>query len=147
MQDPRLSERVPSILEAHIQLAQGSPKLPGTIRDLSLTGACLWLPGSASLPPEFALEIPYLQQTVRARLVWTRGQTHGVAFLDKLHSPDGADPLASLRRKQLPGSLPAATPKGLAPLVQDVLAEAHQQIAEILGVPMGRVRIKLEVDP
>ena len=87
MQNRRLSKRLPSILEGRIRLEPEGPQLPCTIRDLSLTGARLWLPGAVDLPQEFELEIPMLEQAIPVRLMWSEAKTHGVMFLAELRSP------------------------------------------------------------
>ncbi|MBM6580174.1 PilZ domain-containing protein [Microvirga sp. BT689] len=87
MQSRRLSKRLPSLLEGRIRLEPQGLHLPCTIRDLSMTGARLWLPGAVDLPEEFELEIPILEQAVAVRLMWSEAKTYGVMFLGELHPP------------------------------------------------------------
>jgi hypothetical protein len=98
MQGRRLSKRLPSILEGGIRLGPEAVQIPCTIRDLSTTGARIWLPGSVDLPGEFELEIPMLEQAVRVRLIWSKAQNHGVMFLDALCEPAGGDALDLMRK-------------------------------------------------
>ena len=87
MRDRRLSRRVPSILEGRIRLAPEAPSIVCTIRELSGTGARIWLPDVIEFPDEFELGIPMLEQTIRARAVWSKGKQHGLVFLQALHEP------------------------------------------------------------
>jgi hypothetical protein len=89
MRDHRLSRRVPSILEGRIRLAPEAPSIVCTIRDLSATGARIWLPDVVVFPNEFELEIPMLEQTIRARAVWSKGKQHGLMFLQALQDLAG----------------------------------------------------------
>ena len=99
MRDHRLSKRIPSILEGRIRLAPHASQIVCTIRDLSTTGARIWLPDAIVFPNEFELEIPLLEQAVRARAVWSQGKQHGLAFLQALREPAGGngDLLETLR--------------------------------------------------
>jgi hypothetical protein len=100
MRNHRLSNRLPSIREGRIRISREVSQIPCTIRDLSTTGARIWLPGSVDLPSEFELEIPMLEQTVRARLIWSKAQNHGVEFLKALRDPAGDDALDLLEKLQ-----------------------------------------------
>jgi hypothetical protein len=102
MDNRRLSKRLPSILEGRIRLEPQAPHLPCTIRDLSVTGARLWLSEAIDLPGEFELEIPMLEQIVPVRLMWSETKTHGVMFLGELRPPavdEGRRLLEQLTRK------------------------------------------------
>jgi hypothetical protein len=112
MQTRRLSKRIPSILEGRVKLGPEASHLPCTIRDLSLTGARIWLPGDGSLPSEFELEIPILEQAVQVKLVWFKAQTHGVMFLEALQHPSGDDASDLLERIQ---SLPPTSERTGSP--------------------------------
>jgi hypothetical protein len=100
MQSRRLSKRLPSILEGRIRSGPEASQIPCTIRDLSMTGARIWLPGSFGPPGEFELEIPMLEQTVRVRRIWSKAQNHGVEFLDALRKPTGDEALDLLEKLQ-----------------------------------------------
>lgn len=102
MQDRRLSKRLPSLLEGRIRLEPQAPQIPCTIRDLSVTGARIWVPDVAKLPDEFELEIPKLDQSVRVRLVRSEAKTHGVMFLEELHPPSNDEGLSLLEKLRTP---------------------------------------------
>jgi hypothetical protein len=91
MRDRRLSKRIPSILEGRIRLGPQTPPIVCTMRDLSATGARIWLPDAIAFPDEFELEIPMLEQAVRARAVWSEGKQHGLMFLEALCAPTGSN--------------------------------------------------------
>jgi hypothetical protein len=84
----RRHKRFPSILEGRIKLGADAPQISCTIRDISMSGARIWVPESLDLPGEFELEIPTLEQTLQVRLVWSKAKTHGVMFLDELRQQD-----------------------------------------------------------
>ena len=84
MNERRSSKRWHTVLTAQIE----SPEtvLPSTciVRDLSDTGARLYITETSFLAPEFELDIPSRRVRVRARLVWSRGANHGVMFLERV---------------------------------------------------------------
>jgi hypothetical protein len=144
MRDRRQSERLPSILEGRIVLDRQAPRTQCTLRDISGTGARVWLPDSIDLPREFQLEIPALDQIMPVQLMWSNGRTHGVIFLEELRSLSDSDEVpASLQ----PASDLQGIPKGLSPLTEGVLEEARQQLAEILELPAVKIKLKIEIDP
>ena len=146
MRDRRQSERLPSILEGRIVLDRQTPKAQCTLRDISGTGARVWLPESVDLPREFQLEIPALDQIMPVQLMWSNGRTHGVIFLEELQSlPDSDRDDVSVPLQ--PASDLQGIPKGLAPLTEGVLEEARQQLAEILELPAVKIKLKIEIDP
>lgn len=102
MSDRRLGKRIPSILEGRIGIDAQARQILCTIRDLSVTGARIWLPGSVDLPSEFDLEIPMLEQAVRVRVMWSDGQNHGVMFLETLREPAGDNGIALLQKLRAP---------------------------------------------
>jgi PilZ domain len=95
MQERRLRKRLPSLLERRIRLEPKAPQILCTIRDLSVTGARLWVPDVAKLPDVFELEIPRLEQSVRVRLVRSEAKNHGVMFLEELRPPLNDEDLSS----------------------------------------------------
>ncbi|MFC4170495.1 PilZ domain-containing protein [Microvirga sp. GCM10011540] len=100
MIDRRLSKRFPSILEGRIRSTPDATQFSCTIRDLSESGARIWFPEPANLGGEFELEIPKLGQTMRARLVWSKGREHGIEFLERLRKSEGESILDLLERIQ-----------------------------------------------
>lgn len=97
-----MSKRLPSLLEGRIRLELQAPQIPCTIRDLSVTGARLWVPDVTKLPDEFELEIPKLEQSLRVRLVRPEAKTHGVIFLEELHPPSNDEGLSLLEKLRTP---------------------------------------------
>jgi hypothetical protein len=81
----RQHKRFPSILEGRIRLAPQGPQVSCVIRDISASGARLWLHDPTELPKEFDLEILRPGQSLRVGLVWSRDKSHGVRFLKELH--------------------------------------------------------------
>ena len=90
MRDRRLGGRIPSFLEGRIRLVPQGLQIVCTIRD-SATGARIWLPHVIEFRDEFELEIPMLEQAVRARAVWSKGKQHGLRFLQAIHAPAGGE--------------------------------------------------------
>jgi hypothetical protein len=87
----RRSKRLLSILEGRIRIGDQARQIPCTLRDLSATGARIWLRRAIELPGEFELEIPRLDQSLKVRLIWSRDESHGVMFLEELRHPLGED--------------------------------------------------------
>lgn len=68
------------MLKGQIVFNGRASALDCTVQDLSDTGARITFADISLPPPEFELEIPSRGLRARARLVWSRGATHGVAF-------------------------------------------------------------------
>jgi hypothetical protein len=79
--DNRSSQRRRTVLTGRVVFNNRSSVLDCTVRDLSETGARISFAAVSELPPEFELEIPNKGQRVQARLMWSRGATHGVMFV------------------------------------------------------------------
>ncbi|WP_262268293.1 MULTISPECIES: PilZ domain-containing protein [Microvirga] len=148
MRDRRQSERLPSILEGRIVLGREAPHLQCTLRDISSTGARIWLPAAIELPQQFELLIPALEQTMPVQLMWSNGKTHGVMFQADLQGlSDSSDDAPDDVQPPEPPSALAGVPKGLIALTESVLADARQQLAEILEMPAEKIRLRLDIDP
>ncbi len=149
MRDRRQSERLPSILEGRIELGPQAPKLSCTLQDISATGARVWLPNAVDLPGEFRLDIPVLERSIPVRLMWTEGKTHGVHFLEEFQGPAGighdGEPDEADAYEQQPA--PEGVPKGLAAHTERVIDDARQHLAEILDLPIEKIRLTLKIDP
>ena len=87
----RSSKRWHTVLEGNIELTQGAETTACIVRDLSDTGARLYVTNAVQLPPDFELEIPSRRLRVRSRLVWSRGANYGVMFLERVTA--WSDPL------------------------------------------------------
>jgi hypothetical protein len=91
MDERRSTKRWPAVLAARIASDSRSVSIECIVRDLSDTGARIYLTDNSSLPPEFVLEIPSRGLRVQSRLMWSRGANHGVAFLETVKA--WTDPL------------------------------------------------------
>jgi hypothetical protein len=149
MRDRRQTERLPSILEGRIVLDQEARPLRCTIRDISVTGARIWLPDSIELPREFNLEIPVLEQLMPVRLMWSEGKTHGVMFLEELRSQTVDDADSTLDQPQPSASMSTlpVIPKNLIPVTEGILEDARQHLAQVLELPLEKIRLRLDIDP
>jgi hypothetical protein len=94
-----------------------------TIRDLSDKGAKITCAAVMAMPKEVELAISRTGEHFQARVMWSKGQHHGLMFLRQPQSETSRD-----------ASIPA------------VLEEARQKIAQLAGVAPESVRLKLEVD-
>lgn len=65
-------------INAEVIPNDGTPALKCTVQDMSAGGACIRFPTAVALPPEFVLEIPSFTLRIGARVVWSRGECHGV---------------------------------------------------------------------
>ena len=74
--------------QAHIRIAGGSEPVGGTVLDISETGARLAFGHPVDLPDEIELDLPKAKQRVRARVVWSKGTTCGVEFLDPVQADE-----------------------------------------------------------
>ena len=83
MIEKRSSKRWRTILKGHVVFNNRSSVLDCSVQDLSAIGARIGFTDAPELPPEFDLEIPSRGLRLPARLVWSRGASHGVMFLEK----------------------------------------------------------------
>lgn len=120
MQDRRLDDREPTILEGRIRI--DDQDIECTVRDLSETGAQLLAPQSFDLPSEFDLHIPKRGLSFRAQIVWSKDRSHGIRFVRGQSDTDRAAG------------------------IQGILTDARQQLARVLGIPAGSIRLRLEID-
>jgi hypothetical protein len=88
----RSSQRKRTLLKGQVVFNNRASALDCTVRDLSDTGARVTFADVSIPPPEFELEIPSKGLRVQARLVWSRGATHGVAFSEKAQIWTGPTP-------------------------------------------------------
>jgi hypothetical protein len=79
----RTSNRRRTVLKGQVVFNDRASALDCTVRDLSDTGARITFADVFPPPPEFELVIPSKSLQVHARLVWSRGAMHGVAFSQK----------------------------------------------------------------
>jgi len=128
-----LDNRKATILEGRIRIDNGAQEVECTVRDLSDTGAQILAPPSVDLPREFDLNIPKRAQSVRAQVVWSRGRSHGIAFVDE-QLEAGRD------------VLPDIGPISAGGHVQDILADARRRLSQVIGLPVDSIRLRLEID-
>jgi len=103
--------------------------------DLSEAGARVLLDWETPLPPEFEIRIPKRRLSRCARVVWSNGRDHGLKFVDGA----GLD---------LSQEIPNQNPNVAGPPdeVGKVLEESRSRLARILGKPVDRVRLRVEID-
>ena len=77
----RLKKRWRTVLKGQIMLNNRSSVLDCTVKNLSDIGANLVFADVSLLPQAFELDIPSRNLRVQARLIWSRGATHGVMFV------------------------------------------------------------------
>lgn len=82
--DARVSARVRSFLGARVVFNNRFPAVDCLVRDISAGGARLAFSGTDLVPHEFELQIPQKGLSYRARIVWRRGLTCGVQFLEEV---------------------------------------------------------------
>ena len=144
----RTSPRTRTILQGRVVFNDRFSLIECIVRDLSETGAQIAFSHPITLPSELELEIPKKQLSTRARVMWSNGKVHGLQFLGAAHaeatrnSPVAPDATGT-RDNNLPQEVNAS---GSTLRINEVLAEARSQIAQIAGVPVETVRLKLEID-
>lgn len=149
MHQRRSSKRLPSILQGHINLDGEMTRIICTVRDLSASGARIWFPDPINLPSEFNLEIPWVGQTARVRLAWSKGRTHGLMFLSELR-PEPAPTADSLSGELLQlddAGFRLGHNESLRAQLEVILGEARCRIAEVVGVPAKKIRLLVKIAP
>jgi hypothetical protein len=144
----RNSLRTRTILQGRVVFNDRFSLIECIVRDLSETGAQIAFSHPITLPSELELEIPKKQLSTRARVMWSNGKVHGLLFTGKVQEKASSNSPIELgeletRDNSLPQQVDAS---GSTPRIHEVLAEARNRIAQIAGVPVETVRLKLEVD-
>ncbi len=143
----RRALRTRTILQGRVVFNDRFSLIECTVRDLSDTGAQIAFAHPVTLPVEVELEIPTRKLSTRARVMWSKGKTHGLIFIAAAQAGS-----SSRSPTPLPGAEAVDTrPQeeqvtSSAPSIQDVLEEARIRIAQLAGVPAETVRLKLEID-
>jgi hypothetical protein len=127
MDERRSSPRRRTFLGAQLKRPGGASISDCIVRDLSKTGARLYVAQPVVLPGEVELEITKTGERFRAEVVWTGRDSYGVRF-----SADRQD--ADARR---------ADPMDRS--VQDILEAARSEIAALVGVRPSTITLRLEV--
>ncbi len=127
MDERRSSPRRRTFLGAHLKRPGGAAIGDCIVRDLSKTGARLYVAQPIALPGEIELEITKTGERFRAEVVWSTRDSYGVRF-----SPDKHD--GDARRED-----------GMDRSVQDILDAARAEIAALVGVRPSTINLRLEV--
>ena len=85
----RWHHRRSSVFSAQIWLSDQSPAISCKVQNLSSGGAQLTFASIVELPPEFFLEVATLDLRVKARVVWSLGEQHGIMFVWPQHKERG----------------------------------------------------------
>ena len=146
--DQRNSRRTRSLLNGRIIFNNRSSVIDCTIRDVSETGARIVFAHPVQIPPGFELDIPKRGPAVRARVIWSNGNEHGVSFVDRLGPSPVSSPSDKSRDLTRPSSGPheQAVPSPTMPEVQQILDDTRARIAHLVGVPIDAVKLKVEID-
>ena len=83
MIENRAAKRWRTILKGQVVFNNRATVLDCTVQDLSDIGARICFADAVEVPPEFELEIPSRGLRIRPVLIWSRGASHGVMFLEK----------------------------------------------------------------
>ncbi len=124
-----MRRRAPTILEGRIQIEGRTSEIECTVRDISESGAQIFLHHALELPAEFMLSIPKRGLSSRARVMWSRDRRHGVMLLRELPVSEQAHPDSSDAH------------------VHTILKDARSRLAQLMGLPENAVRLNFDVDP
>jgi len=80
--DRRRAPRLKSLLSGTIVFDDHNSTLDCTVRNISAWGAKVVLPEAFRIPDDFNLVVPHHIQTHRARVIWRRGESAGLALSD-----------------------------------------------------------------
>ncbi|WP_173947978.1 PilZ domain-containing protein [Microvirga terrae] len=139
--DRRNSTRRRSLLNGRIVFNNRCSVIECTVRDISETGAKISLAHPTSIPMEFELDIPSKGPPVRAHVMWSNGKECGVLFGSRAETP-GASRGTDIEQTSLAsGRIENLVPHG----VQTILNEARQRIAQLSGVPVDAVNLRVEI--
>jgi len=136
LEQRRAIPRSRTLLEGHIIYNNRLSRMECTVRDLSESGARLVFAQPVKVPVEFELQIPKRKLSRRAQVIWYDGQHHGVMFLDM-----GEGVPSPVQGEAKPLTLDQE-----APSVPEILDEARQRIAQLLGVSPTMIHLKVEFD-
>ncbi|MXQ12990.1 PilZ domain-containing protein [Microvirga makkahensis] len=126
----RASPRLHTLLKGQIIYDNRLSRMECTVRDLSEAGARLVFAQPVKIPAEFELQVPRKKLVQRAQVMWYDGRNYGIRFLDDDAEAGGhVEPLPVAR--EISG-------------VPEILEEACQRVARILGVPVEAIQLKIE---
>ena len=101
MQERRRIFRRKAFLGGHLAFNRRHSSMDCTLRNMSDRGAKLVFAGIANVPDEFDLEVPHMQRTVRARVVWRGRGELGVLFVNRRSARDARPLDHAIRIRQL----------------------------------------------
>ncbi len=144
--DQRSSQRKRTILDGRIVFNKRSSVINCMVRDLSDTGARIAFGHVLDIPSEFEIEIPKKGMAVWARVMWSNGREHGIMFIGSPQGAASSEAPEALEEAQLQDAGAPEPSAGDAAGIQDILDEARSRIAQVMGVPVHTIRLKLETD-
>ncbi|SCY53762.1 PilZ domain-containing protein [Microvirga guangxiensis] len=127
----RATPRSRTLLEGQIVYNNRLSRMECIVRDLSETGACLVFSQPVKVPREFELQIPKKKLIRHAQIMWYDGQHHGVMFLDEASVAESG------------AKLPASGSEAAS--VPEILDETRLRIAQLLGVSVDVIQLKLGI--
>ncbi len=136
----RTSPRSRTLLEGQIVYNNGLSRMECTVRDLSETGARIAFAQPVKVPAEFELQIPRKKLTRRAQVMWYDGRNHGVMFLEN------GEKAARASSSLVQDDAKALSLGREASSVPEILDEARQRIARLLGVSVDVIQLKVEIE-
>lgn len=141
--DRRNSTRKRTLLKGRIIFNNRCSVIECTIRDISETGAKISFAHPTPLPAEFELDIPSKGPPVRARVMWSNGKECGVFFGRGTETSSAPQSTDAESTRTTNGRVDALA----SPDLQSILNEARQRIAQLIGVPVDAVQLKVEIGP
>ncbi len=80
--DRRRAPRLKSLLTGTIVFDDHNSTMDCTVRNISAWGAKVTLPDAFRVPDDFNLVVPHHDQTHRAKVIWRKGDSAGLALSD-----------------------------------------------------------------
>lgn len=136
----RASPRSRTLLEGHIIYNNRLSRMECTVRDLSETGARIVFEQPVKVPAQFELHIPKRKLVRPAQVMWYDGQNHGVMFLDD----EAGQPIRMAVAPKPQGRIVAIKPEVAS--VPEIIEDARQNIARLLGISVDVIQLRLEID-
>ena len=94
--DRRRAPRLRSLLTGTIAFDDNNSTMDCTVRNISAWGAKIVLPDAFRVPDDFNLVVPHHDQTHRAKVIWRKGESAGLALSD-LEEHEDAQPADAAR--------------------------------------------------
>lgn len=146
--DKRRVSRARVLLTGRIIFNNRCSVINCTVRDISDTGAQISFDRPVDIPRDVELDIPKRGAPSAARVIWSRGNNHGLVFVSG--QSVSKDPHAVVMSSGLAPANPDLVEQTMsgdvALALQTILDDAQQRIAQAAGVPVTAVRLKAEID-